>query len=185
MYNTVCVATILYKIGYSLKEAANLMKNVSVVGSRFSSEKCGQVTVSNQMAKENNAVGSSRAFDYISSLPGDKELILMMNCLGDQEHWSENTCWLYDCDFELLNKDDIKHIIVTGPRGKDYHLRLLMAGVPEEKITWVEKEIDAPNKLSYTPAESIFIFFGTDSLVLGNKVMEKTKEIARKKGELQ
>lgn len=185
MYNTVCVATILYKIGYSLKEAADLMKNVSVVGSRFSSEKCGQVTVSNQMAKENNAVGSSRAFDYISSLPGDKELILMMNCLGDQEHWSENTCWLYDCDFELLNKDDIKHIIVTGPRGKDYHLRLLMAGVPEEKITWVEKEIDAPNMLSYTPSESIFIFFGTDSLVLGNKVMEKTKEIARKKGELQ
>ena len=182
LYNTLCVAAILYKIGYSLEEAANLMRNVSVVESRFSSEKCGNVIVSNQMAKENNAVGSSRAFDYVSSLPGDKELILMMNCLGDQKHWSENTCWLYDCDFEFLNKDDIKHIIVTGPRGKDYHLRLLMAGVPEDKITWVENEMDAPDKLHYTPSESIFIFFGTDSLVLGNKVMEKTKEIARKKG---
>lgn len=185
LYNTLCVAVILYKIGYDLDAVAKLMNNVSVVESRFSREKCGQVTVSNQMAKENNAVGSSRAFDYISSLPGEKELILMMNCLGDQEHWSENTCWLYDCDFEFLNKDDIKQIIVTGSRGKDYHLRLLMAGVPEGKITWVEKEMDAPEKLKYSPGENIFIFFGTDSLVLGNKVMDKTKKIAREKGAVQ
>ncbi len=181
-YNTLCVATILSSMGYDLTRISELLKTVSVVESRFSKEKCGPVTVANQMAKENNAVGSSRAFDYISSLPGEKELILMMNCLGDQEHWSENTCWLYDCDFEFLNKDDIKQIIVTGPRGRDYHLRLLLAGVAEEKITWIENEIDAPDALKYTPGESIYIFYGTDSLALGNRVMEKTKEIARRRG---
>ena len=158
-----------------------MLDKVEIVGSRYSKELCGDVFVANQMAKENNALGSSRAFDYVAGQKGDKELILMMNCLGDEKTWSENTSWLYDCDFEYLSNESIKRIIVTGPRGKDYHLRLLLAGVPEERIICVKSEIDAPDKLKYTKGESIFVFYGTDSIALGERVLAKIKDIARKR----
>lgn len=182
IYNMVAMVSLLRELGYSFDQIEKMIEGVSVVSSRYSKELCGKVFVANQMAKENNALGSSRAFDYVSSQSGPKELVLMMNCLGDQKTWSENTCWLYDCDFELLNDPEIEHIVVTGPRGKDYHLRLLMAGVPEEKISWTLNEIDAPDLLHYKPGESIYIFYGTDSINLGEKVLNKTKEIARKRG---
>lgn len=182
IYNLVAAVAVLTEVGFDMEEIKEMLSKVAVVSSRYSEEKCGSIIVSNQMAKENNALGSSRAFDYISKKPGKKELILMMNCIGDEKHWSENVCWLYDCDFEFLNNPDIEKIVVTGPRGKDYHLRLLLAGVSEDKIEWTRNEKDAPDLLNYTPGESIFIFYGTDSVVLGGEVLEKTRQIAREKG---
>ena len=73
-----------------------------------------------------------------------KELILMMNNLSDSRHWSENVCWLYDADFEFLNRENIKNIVVTGPRAKDYYLRLKMAGIDDSRISFAEHELDAP-----------------------------------------
>lgn len=58
---------------------------------------------------------------------------LIQNC-GISGKWSENMCWMYDCDFELIDKDDIENIVVCGPRGKDCRLRLLLVGIPDEKI---------------------------------------------------
>lgn len=67
----------------------------------------------------------------------------MLDDLGDAEETSENTAWIYDTDFEFLNDDSITQIICSGVRRTDYKVRLLLAGVPEEKITCVEKESDA------------------------------------------
>lgn len=182
IYNMVSCVAVLRELGLEYEKIKQLLEKVNIVGSRYSKELCGKVYVANQMAKENNALGSSRAFDYVANQQGQKELVLMMNCLGDEKTWSENTTWLYDCDFEYLNDDNIKKIIVTGPRGKDYKLRLLLAGVPKSKIKWVRNEIEAPDYLDYEARESIYIFYGTDSINLGEKVLSKTKAIARERG---
>lgn len=183
IYNMVTVIALFRELGYDHETIARLMGQVNIVKTRYEEIKSGDVTVVRQMAKENNALGSSRAFDYISSQEGNKELLLMMNCLGDEKHWSENTCWLYDCDFEFLNKEDIKSIIVTGPRCKDYELRLLIAGVDPSKIKCTRYEIDAPELLDYTPGDRIYVFHGTDSIVLGEKVLNKVVEIAKERGQ--
>lgn len=183
IYNMVTVIALFRELGYSHEDISKLMSQVAIVKTRYDEIKSGDVTVVRQMAKENNALGSSRAFDYISSQEGDKELLLMMNCLGDEQHWSENTCWLYDCDFEFLNKDDIKSIIVTGPRCKDYVLRLLIAGVEESKIRCTRHEIDAPDLLDYNKGERIYVFHGTDSIALGQKVINKVIDIAKERGQ--
>jgi hypothetical protein len=102
----------------------------------------------------------------------------MMNCLHDQKHWSENVCWLYDCDFEFLNRENIRRIVATGPRAKDYTLRLLLAGVPEERVRCVPGEIDAPDELDYEPGVDVYIFYGTDAIDLAYRVRDKVKTLA-------
>ena len=155
---------------YSLSEIKGFMSKVDIVKTRYNVTECGDKTVTMLLSKDKNAYAGSRVFEYIASQPGDKEVILMMNCLGDVKHWSENTCWLYDCDFEFLNGHGIKHIIVTGPREKDYKLRLLMAGVPEDIISACETETDAPGLLRLFENDNIYILYGTDSIVLAGKV---------------
>ena len=183
VYNMVAVVSLLCELGMTHENIRRYMSAVNIVESRYNSKKEGNVQVVMQMAKEKNALAVTRAFDYVSSLPGQKELFLMMNCLGDVKHWSENTCWLYDCDFEFVNRDDIVKIVATGARAKDYKLRLLFAGVPEEKIVCVADEFEATEYLDYTPGNSIYMFYGTDSLGLAQKVREKVGQLAREAAE--
>ncbi len=170
IYNQVTVITAMHELGYSLSEIKGFMSKVDIVKTRYNVTECGDKTVTMLLSKDKNAYAGSRVFEYIASQPGDKEVILMMNCLGDVKHWSENTCWLYDCDFEFLNGHGIKHIIVTGPREKDYKLRLLMAGVPEDIISACETETDAPGLLRLFENDNIYILYGTDSIALAGKV---------------
>lgn len=176
IYNVVAAVAYMSELGYSPQRIDELLAEAKLVETRFGEEEVDGFKVIRQMSKDKNALAASRVFDYVSGLPGDKELILMMNCLHDEIEWSENTCWLYDCDFEFLNKDNIRNIIVTGPRAKDYYLRLKFAGVDDDRITFVRNEIDAPSALRLYGGESIYIFYGTDSIDLAGRVTEKVKE---------
>lgn len=170
IYNQVTVIAAMHQLGYSLSQIKGYMAEAGIVKTRYNVTECGDKTVTMLLSKDKNAYAGSRVFEYIASQPGDKEIIMMMNCLGDVKHWSENTCWLYDCDFEFLNSENIRHLIVTGPREKDYKLRLLMAGIPEEKISACEAETDAPKLLKLFEKDNVYILYGTDSISLANKV---------------
>ena len=106
----------------------------------------------------------------------------MNSCQWDEVHWSENICWLYDCDFEFLNKEDILNIVVCGPRVKDLKLRLLLAGVPEDRISCASAELEAPDKLRLEKGTDVYVLYGTDSIGLGNKVADKVVRKIMEKG---
>ena len=175
IYNVVSAVALLREIGYS--HAQIEASDLNIVGSRYDAETIGSRTLYRLLAKEKNAFATTRVFDYISGLDGDKEIILMNSCQGDMKHWSENTCWLYDCDFEFLNRDNIKNIILCGPRRFDHKLRLLLAGVPEEKLSFAERETDAPDKLRLFANDQIYVLYGTDSIALGKKVADQVRTL--------
>ncbi len=178
-YNTLSAAAVLRELGYTHEQIVPLMSRCSIVSSRHAEALVGDVTLVMQMAKEKNALACSRAFDYVSGREGEKELVLMMNCLGDVKHWSENVSWLYDCDFEYLTRPGIRCIVATGARALDYRLRLLLAGVPEEKIICVEDEMQAVEKLPFVKGDQVYLFYGTDSLVFAQKVRAHIEELAK------
>lgn len=185
IYNVVSAVALLREMGYSHEQIEGFFSKLNIVGTRFDEERFGSRTLFRLLAKEKNAFATTRVFDYIGGLPGDKEIILMNSCQGDMKHWSENTCWLYDCDFEFLNHDNIKNIILCGPRRYDHKLRLLLAGVPEEKLSFAEKETDASSQLKLFENDNIYVLYGTDSIALGKKVgdMVKTMLMEKNNGE--
>ncbi len=179
VYNMVTVISIARELGMSHKEIAKIMDGMEVVATRYGSEKVGNVTLTNQMAKGLNALASSRAFDYVSHREGEKELFMMMSCMTDERHWSENTSWLYDCDFEFLNTPEITHIIATGPRAIDYKLRLMLAGVAEDKIDCIEDAEKAAESLRFKDGSTVYMFYAADQLDYVFKVREKIKALAK------
>ena len=178
LYNMVTVIAVLRQLGYSHEAISGYMSRAAVVATRHMEEQVGDVKLVRQMSKEKNALAGSRTFQYIAQRPGTKELLLMMNCLGDAHHWSENTCWIFDADFEYLRNDSVVQLVCTGARCRDYKLRLLMAGVPEERIVCEPDEFRAAELLRYTPGDDVYILYGTDSLALSYKVYDHMKEEA-------
>ncbi|MCR4772060.1 MAG: MurT ligase domain-containing protein [Oscillospiraceae bacterium] len=182
-YNLLCAVAVMRSLGFEHERIAALAAQCRIVATRHESVKAGDVTLVMQMAKEKNALACSRAFDYVAGREGEKEIVLMMNCLGDVKHWSENVSWLYDCDFEFLNKPDIRCIVATGARALDYRLRLLLAGVAEEKIICVEDEMEAVSRLPFVKGDQVYLFYGTDSLVFAQKVRARIEALAREAAE--
>lgn len=173
IYNQLSAIATLKELGYSFQQLKELFSKVEIVKSRLNEEKVKNQRVIMLLSKEKNALGVTRSLDYATSYEGKKQFLLMMNCLHDEIEWSENTCWLYDCDFEFLNKKDIINIVATGPRYKDYKLRLLLAGVPKEKIKEARSELEATKLLNFEEESIIFILYGTDSIDLAEKVRKK------------
>ena len=178
IYNMLTAISLLRELGNTHENIRNSMDKLGIVSSRYDEYEVGNIKIIMQMAKQRNALAVSRAFDYLSSRPGEKQVLLMMSCQTDGKTKSENPCWLYDCDFEFINKPDIKRVIATGYRYKDLYLRSLFAGIPKERLFCVRDEFDAIKHFDYTKKTDIYILYGTDSYNLASNVRDKVIEYA-------
>ncbi len=178
-YNQITAITLLREFGLSAKQIQAAFSNLSIVESRYSYEKIGNTEVITHMAKGQNPIACSCVFDYVKKEPGKKEIILMLDDVFDRVASSEIMTWIYDADFEFLNDPSICQIIISGVRCEDYKLRLLLAGVAEEKLTCTPKEIDAPDYLTLSNTDKIFIlhelYAAEEALRVRNKVTEQLK----------
>ncbi len=155
-YNQVTVVALLRELGLSAEEIASSFSHMSIVKTRYTRVEKGGVEVITNMTKGQNPVACSIVFGYIKAEPGVKEVIVMLDDMGFSKT-TEIVTWIYDADFEFLNDPSIKRIVVGGVRTHDYHLRLLLAGVPEEKIRCVRSELDAPAELELEGTDKVFI----------------------------
>lgn len=159
IYNMLVVITLLRELGVDNEKIKETFENQKIVESRYRKENIGGINIVSHMAKGQNPIACSCVFDYVKKEKGKKEVILILFDLHDAKESSENITWLYDCDFEFLNSEDIDKIIVGGPRSQDFYLRLLIAGVPKEKMVCVEKTEETPNYLSLEKDKDIYILF--------------------------
>ena len=70
----------------------------------------GGVKLVAHIAKGQNPIACSRVFDYVSREPGRKIVFIMIDDIYDNRDTSENLTWIYETDFEFLNREGIEHI---------------------------------------------------------------------------
>jgi len=180
-YNLLGVVSLLREFGMSEEKIAQSLQKLNIVESRYSAETIGKTTLITHMAKGKNAVACSCVFDYVRKEEGTKEVVLVLDDLFDRRGSSENICWYYDADFEFLNDPSIKRIVIGGVRALDLKLRLLIGGVPEEKIVCAMSETETPALLKLD-ADKIFVLH---ELYLTKPAMElraQIKERLQKEG---
>jgi len=179
-YNELAVITMLFTLNIDEYKIKSIMSKITLPKNRYMSNIANGIEVTNLACKGLNAVATSRVFDYLNSLKENIEIILFLDDQFDNKNNSEAITWIYDTDFELLNKPNIKRIIVGGVRNKDYKLRLLLAGIDKEKIFTCEKETDAINFVTTKDIDKIFIlnevYYITGGIKMNEKIVEKIKK---------
>lgn len=159
IYNFISVISALRQLGYSHSTISEAFEKVSIVESRFKQDEIHGKTLSVIMAKGLNAVACSRSFDYVGTEDGKKAVVLMLDDVFDEKYSSENIAWLYDADFEFLNSPDVHQIITVGTRAPDSLLRLLIAGVPKDRIVAVTDEKDAAEAVDIDSCDKIYVLY--------------------------
>lgn len=183
LYNVLSVVACFHELGYSFEKIEKLLKDQEIVASRYSDTKVNEVTISTIATKGLNAVACSRVFDYVSEIKEDMEIILVVDDTFDRVNGSEAINWIYDADFEFLNQPNLKRIIVGGVRRYDYNLRLLLAGIDQNKIVLEEKEEDCYKHLLLDGTKRVLILHEVYYITGAHQMKEKIKKILLNKGE--
>ncbi|MFA6327612.1 MAG: MurT ligase domain-containing protein, partial [Bacilli bacterium] len=133
-YNLLAAVTLLKTFGLTNKEIKKGLKNIKAPKTRYEKIINNSLEIISLLAKNQNPISTSLTLNYISQLKGNITLVFMITDIKTKKHKTEDTSWLYDTDFEFLNKSNIKQIICCGERCHDLNLRLKLAGIKEEII---------------------------------------------------
>lgn len=175
-YNLMAVISILRDIGIPQEDLARNLRDTRVPSSRESRDEVMGIELITQLAKGQNATAVSTVFEHLSKDPASKELILILDENFDPSKESETVCWIYETDYELLKNDSIKKIIVGGARYLDYRLRLLLAGIPEEKFVCVRRELDTVKYVDTAGIDKIYVLHNDTAVSLARKVRDAVKQ---------
>ena len=145
IYNFTAAVSVLDWLGLSDEEIRKGFEQAKIVASRVKEYNVAGRHISMLLTKGMSPVACNNMFTYVIRRDEpDKLVVLMLEDQHDAKNDVENTCWFYDCDYELFNDPSIPRLIIAGKRCMDQKLRLLTAGIPEEKLTVLE---DIPSVL--------------------------------------
>ncbi len=181
IYNMLAAITTLKQVGLSDEKIEKSLKKTKIVDTRFMIDEAGGKKIVLHLAKGQNPIACSRAFDYVRKQLEKKTIILLLDDIHEK---NETITWLYDTDYEFLDGDNVEQIIVSGKRSKDTVVRLLMAGVPKEKI-FEERDEEEAVKKHFNPQniDSVYILYDLYSIKERDAVNKEVKEILEKKVE--
>lgn len=177
IYNSLSAVTLLCAFGVSTGQIQKSMGKLQIHETRYLEETVGEKKVILHLAKGQNPIACSRVFDNIRQYPGRKAVLLFLDDYFDATHSVENISWYYDTDFEFLNHPEVTQIIAAGARSKDCLVRLLLAGVPPQRITVVEQTEEAAAKLDPEGMDSAFILYDVYTIGFANRVKEQVKAL--------
>ena len=181
IYNIVTVITVLKQIGLSKDQINESLKKQKIVDTRYSEDVVNGIKVITHLSKGMNPIACSRVFDYVRKYKGSKAVILLLDDLHEAANGSENTAWQYDTDYEFLNNDSIKQIIVSGARYLDDYVRLLIAGVDKNKMICKRDELSAIDDLKLEGIETVFILHDLYSMDLKEAAKKKVENMIKNK----
>ncbi|MDR1082969.1 MAG: MurT ligase domain-containing protein [Coriobacteriales bacterium] len=175
VYNLCATIAVLHEYGISHARLQQAFEKVELAQSRYHEEVVGDVTLVMHLAKGQNAIACSRAFDYIASLDGRKAVILNLDDFFDAKGGSENITWLYDCDYERLDDPNITQLVIGGIRSYDHYLRLLIAGVAREKIRRTRYEHDTAALVELAEVDKVFILYDVYTIARAEEVLRRLR----------
>lgn len=170
IYNELAAISVLSEIGLDTKKIQKSIKKIKITDSRQKNYKVMGKDFICILAKGQNPVACSSVINYVSKKEEMKDVILMLDDLEDNYHSSETISWLYDTDFEFLNKDNIRHVIVGGPRCYDMQVRLLLAGISESKIKITEKQEDIVNLVDMDGIDTLYYLYDLVALEMARGI---------------
>ncbi len=179
-YNVLSCIAVLREIGRSREEIADFLKTQQVTKIRETCVEYNGIKYYTYGAKSQNISAASTVFEYMAKEPSDKIVVFLLDELQDKNHPPETLTWLYETDYEFLNSPNIKKIVVGGHMFLNHKLRLLLAGIPEEKIVCVEQEKDIADHIDTEGIEKVYVLFEIDFVTkarnIRDMIVEKAKE---------
>lgn len=160
VFNCCGAFALLTRFGLSAEQIKGAFEKLEIVKTRLETVSVKDVNITMLLAKGQNPVATTRCFAYAAGAEYENKSVLLMNDdKEDNTNNSENTCWLYDCDFSYFSDESVAELIIAGPRAKDTYLRALIAGVDASKIKICDKTRDGALLVDFKKCKEVFVLY--------------------------
>lgn len=179
-FNVLSAIATLREVGIEKDKIKTFLETQKVTEIRETCVEFNNIKYHTYGTKSQNVSAASTVFEYMAKEPSTKEIVFCLDEVQDKNHPTETLTWIYETDYEFLNSPNIKKIVVGGHMYLNHKLRLLLAGIPEEKIVAVEDESEVPNYIDTKGIDSVYVLFEIDYVTKGRNmrdaIVEKAKE---------
>lgn len=180
-FNVLSAAAVLRECGIKHEDFSSFLETQKITKIRESCVKYNGIEYHTYATKSQNVSAASTVFEYMAKEPSIKEVVFCMDEVQDRNHPTETLTWIYETDYEFLKSDNIKKIICAGHMYLNHKLRLLLAGVPEEKIVCIEEDERVPDFVDTEGIEKVYVLFETDYVSKGaawrDAIVARAKEV--------
>ena len=97
-------------------------------------------------SKHENSIAYDTNLKYIAGLDKPCVILIIIDAVS-RKYFTSETSWLWDIDFDLLNQENIKNIILSGRYCNDLAERFSYTSIPSEKWKVIESIPDAAAEL--------------------------------------
>lgn len=172
IYNALTAYSVARHFGLSDDEVANAFaKNKRVFGRQelidYAGKKINLILVK-------NPVGLDEVLHMLNTEKDDYSLVTLLNANHAD---GIDTSWIWDGQFEDLNHEQIKKILVGGERWHDMGFRLNVAGFDPSIMTTCPDNESVINEIAKLPTEKVYILSTYTALLSLRKTMAEQKII--------
>ena len=136
-YYTLAAYSAASEIGLTDKQIMHALNENTLESKRLKTLKLDNREVDMLESKNENNLSYVQSLNYINNHKGPKTIIMGFDNVSRRYKYNDIS-WLYDVDFKILNTDEIDKIFCIGRFRYDVEARLLLEGVPKEKIFMVD-----------------------------------------------
>lgn len=91
-------------------------------------------------SKHENSISYNQSLQYIVRENRPCTVVIIVDAVS-RKYFTSETSWLWDIDFELLNADCVKNIVIAGKYVHDLSIRLKYANIDANKVI-AESDLD-------------------------------------------
>ena len=166
-FNVMSAIAVLREAGIASQKIADFLSTQKVTKIRENFIEYNGIEYHAYGTKSQNVSAASTVFEHMAKEPSIKEVVFCMDEVQDKNHPTETITWIYETDYEFLKSPNIKKIVCAGHMFLNHKLRLLLAGIPEEKIVCVEDDSLVPEFIDTEGIEKVYVLFVIDYVVKG------------------
>ncbi len=133
VYNLLAAFTLSAVLKLDKTKTAEALNSYILKSGRIVSYKIGEHKGLLLTSKHENSVSYNQSLDYIARQGKACNVTVLVDAIS-RKYYTSETSWLFDIDFNMLNKDFVKNIILTGKYAYDLAVRFEFTEIPKDKI---------------------------------------------------
>lgn len=183
--NEAMAIVLLHQLGMGYTQIAEGLKSAEKFTICSHVDTVGSKKVFMCHGEAQSPVVCSHILEWIGKQRDDCAVVLMDYNQQEQVKASENTAWLYEVDYEPLKRAGIRQVMSAGNRCYDYWVRLLLAGINEERITCAFHPEDIVKLVDIEDVDNIYVIYGQGTDAKAKEIKEHLLQRIMKEREIK
>lgn len=155
VYNLLAVYTVCRLLGIPGERICTVLSDYILKNGRFVRFRCGRHEGEFLVSKHENSVSYDLSLRYAVAQKKPCTVVVIVDAVS-RKYFTSETSWLWDINFELLNSENVRRILLCGKYCNDLALRFDFTGIAPERIQTYAQVADGVAALRESGDETVY-----------------------------